>query len=308
MNKNSIHSGHRFSSSFLVVNGKAGIAFGLFLAVLSGWAQDPASDDFERANLGPDWGVVFPTSGNQVQIIDNSALGMVPGPQGFFLINWRGGSFGPDQFCEAVIPADATPDWAHQPYVRWRENDGARYGFGYDNDPNQVEYYQKWYFKYDGVPSAQTRMMALTDGPAPVPGDTLRVEVIGYTLYGYHNGNLVLTYTDTDPSRIADGEVGLAARWATGNQQTDQDAKVWESWRGGTFIPIYLLLRITKLNEAEVEIRFTTSSGSLYDIEQSSDLQIWDVAEGDVPGTGGEIARSFSTNGSSRMFWYVREK
>jgi hypothetical protein len=74
--------------------------------------------------------------------------------------------------------------------------------------------------------------VAATD--VPLPGDTIRVEVEGYTLRGYHNGQLVLEAEDTDATKIAEGDTGLAARWATGNMGTDQAAKVWESWAGGS--------------------------------------------------------------------------
>lgn len=199
-------------------------------------AQTTAFDDFERSALGPNWMISFPASGNQVQIIGNSDLGMVAGPQGFFLANWAGTAFGPDQYCEAVIPPDAPPNWAHQVYVRRRSDDAARYGFGFDNDSTQTLYFNKWYFKYDGVAGPQTRMFGVVDkGPqAPGPGDTLRVEIIGYTLYGYWNGRLMATATDTASNRIANGVPGLAARVANGNQAITQSVKVWEMWRGGT--------------------------------------------------------------------------
>ena len=198
-------------------------------------SPDAVFDDFERAELGGDWAVVFPPAPNdQVAIIDDSDLGMLPGPQGFFLVNWRATVFAADQYCEASIPTDVTDGWAHQVYVRWRESDGARYGFGYNNDPGQ-EFFGSWYFKYDGVPSEQTRVFATAPGDAPpAPGDDLRVEVEGFTLRGYHNGVLVLEATDDDPSRIDEGEVGLAARWATGNQNTGSAAKVWEDWGAGS--------------------------------------------------------------------------
>ncbi len=197
---------------------------------------DSRADDFERATLGSNWAIRFPNpdTGGQVRIVDNSDLGMGPGPQGFFLVNWVGSTFAADQYCEATIPADVTADWAHQVYVRWRSSDGARYGFGYNNDPGQPQF-GMWYFKYDGVPSAQTRVFATVNATqTPQPGDTLRVEVRGYELRGYLNGTLVLMATDVDPSRIAAGETGLAARWATGNQPTDDAAKVWEAWSGGS--------------------------------------------------------------------------
>jgi hypothetical protein len=195
-----------------------------------------ATDDFERGTLGPNWTIAYPSSGNQVQIIGNSDLGMVPGPEGFFLMNWTGSVFTADQWSEVVIPADAAPGWAYQPYVRWRASDRARYGFGLDNDPGQANY-NKWYFKFDGVPSSETRMFGLVDnttGREPGPGDRLRVEIRGYTLYGYWNGQLMTTATDTAANRIADGVPGMAARVATGNQAITQPAKVWESWSGGS--------------------------------------------------------------------------
>ena len=198
---------------------------------------DMQQDDFEAQMLSGNWQVIFPPPPNtQVQILDGSDLGMGPGPQGFFLVNWVGTSFAADQFCEATIPLDVNPDWLHQVYVRWRAADGARYGFHYNGDPGQPGF-GNWAFKYDGVPSAQTRVIAEVPAvavPPPGPGDTLRIEVQGYELRGYKNGVLVLTETDTDPSKIADGQVGLAARWATGNQGTSAPAKVWESWAGGS--------------------------------------------------------------------------
>ncbi len=202
----------------------------------TGGMGDTRTDDFERPELGPNWRIVFPTPPNdtQVQIVDDSDLGMGPGPQGFFLVNWIGSTFQPDQYCEATISPDVTDGWIYQVYVRWRESDAARYGFGYNGDPGQDTFGQ-WIFKYDGVPSPQTRIIASTPAATPpAPGDVLRLEVEGYTLRGYHNGNLVLEATDTDPSRIDAGEVGLAARWATGNMGTPNAVKIWEDWAGGS--------------------------------------------------------------------------
>ena len=204
-------------------------------AMIDGTPADVASDDFERTTLGSSWTIVFPDPGNdQVRILDASDLGMGPGPQGFFLANWTQRAFAADQFCEATIPTDATAGWAYMVYVRWRSSDRARYGFAYDNDPSQPNF-GDWIFKYDGVPGPDTRIIASTPaGDTPQPGDTLRVEIVGYTLRGYLNGTLVLEATDGDVTKIADGVPGLAARWAVGNQSTTNPAKVWESWAGGS--------------------------------------------------------------------------
>jgi len=205
-------------------------------AIATDASGDMASDDFERPGLGTDWVVVYPPTppNTQVQILDSSDLGMGPGPEGFFLVNWTRRAFAADQFCEATIPIDVTPGWAHMVYVRWRASDRARYGFAYDNDPSQPNF-GDWIFKYDGVPGPETRIIASAAATAtPQPGDTLRIEVVGYTLRGYLNGALVLEATDTDATKIADGVPGLAARWAVGNQSTTTAAKVWESWAGGS--------------------------------------------------------------------------
>lgn len=193
-----------------------------------------ASDDFERPTLGSDWAIIFPgRSKKQVTIVDHRVLGMGPGPQGFFLVNWRGNTFNADQFCEATIPEDVTDGWIHMVYVRWRARDGARYGFTYDNDPGHAEF-GNWIFKYDGIPTKDTRIIASTPAQqVPGPGDTIRIEVEDFTLRGYLNGNLVLTATDTHPTRISNGETGLAARWATGNRRSKTTSRVWGSWRGG---------------------------------------------------------------------------
>jgi hypothetical protein len=198
-------------------------------------ACDVAFDGFERPSLGSDWTVVFPGAPNdQVRILDSSDLGMGPGAQGFFLVNWTRRAFSADQFCEATLPTDATPGWIYMVHVRWRATDGARYGFAYNGDPGQSTY-GSWIFKYDGVPTVQTRVFASTPATVtPQPGDTLRVEIVGYTLRGYLNGTLVLEATDTDASKISSGVPGLAARWATGNTSTNINIKVWESWSGGS--------------------------------------------------------------------------
>ena len=200
-------------------------------AAISDWT----TDDFERSSLGPKWLVIYPGATNtQVRIVGDSDVGMGPGPEGFFLINRISPVFGVDQFCEATIPTDVTDGWAHQVYVRWRPSDAARYGFGYDNDPSQPQF-KSWYFKYDGVPGPQTRYFATAPATVtPQPGDTLRVEIRGYTLRGYLNNTLVLQATDTDVTKIATGVPGLAARWANGNTATPSTVKVWESWAGGS--------------------------------------------------------------------------
>ena len=200
-----------------------------------GGVGQAVSDDFERATLGSKWEVVYPTGADkaQVQILANSDLGMLKGNQAFFLIDWVGNTFSADQYCEATTAQDAPAGWAYMVYVRRRTSDGARYGFVYDNDPSQPNY-GDWIFKYDGVPGPQTRVFASVKATTiPKLGDTLRVEIVGYTLKGYLNGGLVLQATDTDATKIASGRPGLASRLATGNGSLGVDSKVWEAFAAG---------------------------------------------------------------------------
>lgn len=205
-----------------------------------------ATDDFERSSLGANWEIAYPTGGDaaQVQILGNSDLGMTAGAQAFFLVDWVANTFSDNQFSTAVISSETTmvsgnTVWAFQVYVRRRLSDGARYGFGYDNDPSQPQY-QRWYIKYDGVPNIDVRYFGLSNivplSQAPKPGDTLRIEVVGYTVLGYFNDVLVLTATDTDPTKIASGRPGLASRIATGNSSNPSDVKIWESFTAGNII------------------------------------------------------------------------
>jgi hypothetical protein len=193
------------------------------------------TDDFERAGLGSNWEVAYPTGGDaaQVRILGDSDLGMAQGNQAFFLIDWVGDTFSADQYCEATISPDAPAGWAYMVYVRRQTSNGARYGFVYDDDMSQPNY-GDWIFKYDGVAGPETRVFASTAAvTTPEPGDTLRVEIVGYTLKGYLNGQLVLEATDTDATKIANGRPGLAARLSTGNGTLSLDSKVWESFAAG---------------------------------------------------------------------------
>lgn len=205
-------------------------------------------DNFERASLGSNWEIAYPTGGDaaQVQILGSSDLGMAAGNQAFFLVDWIANTFSADQYAEAVISPEVptSPAWAHQPYVRrnFGVSPAPRYGFGYSNDPNQPTEYQRWYFKYDGVATPDTRYFGLTAVDTvnvPQPGDTLRVEIVGYTLRGYWRPvatgtwQLMTEATDTDATKIANGRPGLCARLADGNSSLATTTKVWESFGAG---------------------------------------------------------------------------
>lgn len=204
------------------------------LASTSEVLADPVFDNFERTALGINWRIIF--GGGSTDIVNNSDLGLKNNSTRFGLASWSASSFSPDQYSEAVISLDKNTNMLTQVFVRWRGSDSARYGFHYAGDPGQVNVFGKWEIKYDGVPTNQTRSLATANVSSPPnPGDTLRIEIRGFTIKGFHNGVEVISATDTDLSnRIPSGEPGLAYRWATSNIAGVYPAPVWESWSAGS--------------------------------------------------------------------------
>lgn len=190
-----------------------------------------SADNFERNRLGANWSVPF----GPVSIVNNSDLGLrSASPLG--IASWTGSALGADHYSEGQISSDRVSNMLTQVFARRRSSDAARYGFHYANDPGKTP---EWQIKYDGVPTAQTRILATNRTvPAPRPGDRLRIEVRGSNpveIRGYHNGVLILTASDTTSSRILNGLPGLAHRLQV-NTTTTYPTAVWESWAGGTLL------------------------------------------------------------------------
>jgi len=178
----------------------------------------PAGDDFERAALGADWTVHL---GNAA-IVGASDWG-ASAFSGIHIASWTATTVGDDQVVEATLAAGWDNQLLAQPYVRRRSADAARYGFGYDDDPAFAAV-PRWYIKYDGVPTEQTRYLVEVTGlPAAVPGDRLRLEVRGSNpvlLAGYRNGILVVEAADSNADRVTSGTPGLVARAWSGSSLT----------------------------------------------------------------------------------------
>jgi len=209
----------------------ASLSLAALIAPGSALAQSEVTDEFERRDRGP-WQVHI----GDVGIVAASDLGLLSGPEppqtAIGIASWSGSAVGADQFSEVTVSADLAAEMLVQAYARRRASDAARYGFHYAADPGVSP---EWQLKYDGVPTAQTRILARAPAPPLRPGDTIRIEVRGtdpVRLAGYHNGVSVLSATDSARSAIHGGPPGVAFRLMIGST-TRFPTPVVERWRGG---------------------------------------------------------------------------
>jgi hypothetical protein len=180
-------------------------------------------DDFERANgaLGPNW---LDASGNleiESGEVGMSALG------GSSIARWQATAFGPNQFSEAVVGSldGNTFDFFRglQVFVRLQTSGTAwRWGLHYFTNMRRYE------IKYDGGPTAETRVWATGAAPLPVPGDVLRIEAVGDTIRGFVNGQLTLQVVDP---ALAGGAAGFVIGLNPG--ATTLPRGIVASWNGG---------------------------------------------------------------------------
>ena len=189
-------------------------------------------DDFERSALGSDWML---WANADCTIVNDSDLAQTDPATWCYAVYST--TFGADQFSEAVIASDKPAGILTQVFVRQQpfgvpNGNGARYGFHYNADLGQAQ----WEIKYDGVSSAETRRWTNAVPAAPVPGDTIRVEVRGsdpVVVVGFHNGTEVVSAMDAEPQRIAvTGHSGIVERPA-GGTSPPPNSPVFESWCGG---------------------------------------------------------------------------
>ncbi len=193
---------------------------GLALILLSGFAWDGPSDDFERDALGADWTLHVGNAG-----IVKGDLALLA--KGLCLASWGSGAFEADQFSEAALSSEPDPMAIQQVFVRRREKDGARYGFHWNPAEGG-----RWEIKLDGVPTKSTRLLATAPSSAgPAAGDRLRLEARGKTLRALHNGAEILKGEDTSSEAITEaGRPGVAFF----SRGTAFPARIFASWRGGT--------------------------------------------------------------------------
>jgi hypothetical protein len=185
-----------------------------------------ASDDFERAALGPNWTHRIGSNAGIVASKDFGALSF-----GFMSVDWTATEFGADQYSEVVIAATKDPNMLVQVHVR-RQTVGSAARYGFHWNPEQTP--QVWELKFDGVPTAQTRLLTSVPGAGPVAGDVLRIEARGREISGWRNGQRILVATDNAPdATLTAGGAGITTRTRVGTTVT-YPAPVAASWKGGS--------------------------------------------------------------------------
>ena len=186
--------------------------------------SDAISDDFERAALGGNW-TIF---NGDVAIINNSDIGVRTRTTtllGLGIAAWSGTTFAADQFSEAVISLDVNPSADLQVFVRRRQSDGLRYGFFWQAGTSGGE----WALKLDGgMPGI---VLVTVPTAKPLPGDTIRIEVQGNSLRGFHNGQQVISTMDS--MLTESGQPGMALNIAR-VPDSALPTPMFESWRGGS--------------------------------------------------------------------------
>jgi hypothetical protein len=183
------------------------------LSVIFPQAADAAtvSDSFDRANgaLGSNWtttpGTAAPQiSGNTLHAGTASSLNSA---------YWSASTFGSDQFSQGTLPASSGGNYGPGLAVRLSGTKG--YFLWYGNSGNTVSLW-----RMDSA-SSWTQLKASSTLTVTPATDVWKIQVVGSTISGYQNGNLVVQTTDTS---ITSGSPGVWLYYA---------ANQIDNWSGG---------------------------------------------------------------------------
>src|ERR1700761_5598011 len=183
------------------------------LSVIFPQAADAAtvSDNFDRANgaLGSNWtttpGTAAPQiSGNTLHAGTASSLNSA---------YWSASTFGNDQFAQGTLPGSSGGNYGPGLAVRLSGTKG--YFLWYGNSANTVSLW-----RMDSA-SSWTQLASSAALTVPPATDVWKIQVVGSTISGYQNGNLVVQATDT---AITTGSPGVWLYYA---------ANQIDNWSGG---------------------------------------------------------------------------
>ena len=173
------------------------------------------SDSFDRANgaLGSNWTTVSGAAAPQI-VSDSLTVGTASALNSAY---WSASTFGNDQFAQATMPDSSGTQYGPGIAVRLSSTKG--YFLWYGNSPNTVSL---WKMGSSTSWSTLKQSGPLTISPAT---DVWRIQVVGSTISGYQNGNLVVQATDTS---IKSGSPGVWLYYSP--DQID-------NWSGGDVAP-----------------------------------------------------------------------
>ena len=173
------------------------------------------SDSFDRPNgpLGANWTTVAGAAAPQI-VNDSLTVGTASALNSAY---WSANTFGNDQFAQATMPDSSGTQYGPGIAVRLSSTKG--YFLWYGNTPNTVTLRK--------MSSSTTWSTLKQSGPLTISPstDVWRIQVVGSTISGYQNGNLVVQATDTS---ITSGSPGVwlyyasdqITNWSGGNVAT----------------------------------------------------------------------------------------
>src|ERR1700742_1403609 len=183
------------------------------LSVIFPQAADaaPVSDNFDRANggLGSNWTTVPGTAAPQIS--GNTAhAGTASSLNSAY---WSASTFGSDQFAQGTLPGSSGGNYG--PGLAVRLSGAKGYFLWYGNSTSTVSLW-----RMDSA-SSWTQLKASGTLKITAATDVWKIQVVGSTITGYHNGTQVVQATDT---KITSGSPGMWLYYA---------ANQIDNWSGG---------------------------------------------------------------------------
>jgi uncharacterized repeat protein (TIGR02543 family) len=122
-----------------------------------------------------------------------------------------------------------------------------------------------------------------------------------------HHTNPNLADSDNDGLRDGEEITTYQTKPLLGDTDSDGFLDGYEVLTGKS--PLNALDKPALVAEARIAIEFTfpAALGTIYRIEASTDLAVWEIIESGIVGTGGEIQRFYSTRGQPKRYYRVEE-
>lgn|SRR5579859_1763490 len=192
------------------------------------FSQIIVRDTFTRANvgtLGANWTALSDALDTAVLGITNNAAEVQTFTGGRAASFWNANTFQANQYSQVYASGSATGTNSHRDGVIVRGTASGYYGFTWDLTGTATTNFQL--FKV--VSGVLTDLGgAALQGPTPVLGSLLRLEIVGTNLLAYCDGTLIFDVTD---SSISSGAPGV-----TGSMAASTPTAFMTNWEGGSLL------------------------------------------------------------------------